>query len=61
MKTDNKIGRTKWEVVYEDDYIVSTWRYDIKKNGNNPYEIEIKHKKEPVIEKKTRTRTTKKG
>ena len=36
----------KWEVVYEDEYTVSTWKYDTKKNGNNPYEVDVKYKKE---------------
>lgn len=54
----------KWEVVYEDENTVSTWKYDTKKNGNNPYEVDVKYKKEfPTGDKNTtttkRTRKTK--
>jgi len=52
----------KWEVVYEDEYTVSTWKYDTKKNGNNPYEVDVKYKKEfPTGGKeKTPTKRTRK-
>jgi hypothetical protein len=47
MKTTiKKQIHRKWEVVYEDEYTVSTWKYDTKKNGNNPYEVDVKYKKE---------------
>lgn len=51
----------KWEVVYEDEYTVSTWKYDTKKNGNNPYEVDVKYKKEyPTNGKETTTKRTRK-
>ena len=51
----------KWEVVYEDEYTVSTWKYDTKKNGNNPYEVDMKYKKEyPTEDKKPTIKRTRK-
>lgn len=46
---EKNIEHRKWEVVYEDDYTISIWKYDTKKNSaTNPYEVEVKYKKEPV-------------
>jgi len=56
MKKPEVIQHRKWEVVYEDDYTISTWKYDTKKNGNNPYEVDVKYKKEPITEKKTKNK-----
>ncbi len=42
----------KWERVYEDDYTTSIWRYNSKISLINPYEVEVKHKKDPVTEVK---------
>lgn len=61
MKTESKDTHRKWEVIYDDEYITSIWKYDTKKNGNNPYEIEIKHKKDPIIEKKPVSKSRKKS
>ncbi len=59
-KTVDTVQHRKWEVVYEDDYTISIWKYDTKKNSaNNPYEVEVKYKKEPVTEKKTKTKKSK--
>lgn len=63
MKTTiKKQIHRKWEVVYEDEYTVSTWKYDTKKNGNNPYEVDVKYKKEYPTngEEKTSTKKTRK-
>ena len=56
-KKVEQIQHRKWEVIYEDDYTISIWKYDTKKNStNNPYEVEVKYKKEPVTEKKNKTK-----
>ena len=45
-KKVEQIQHRKWEVIYEDDYTISIWKYDTKKNSaNNPYEVEVKYKK----------------
>ena len=36
---------TKWEVVYEDDISISTWRYNSKITTAGPVEVEYKSKK----------------
>ena len=54
---EKNIEHRKWEVVYEDDYTISIWKYDTKKNSaTNPYEVEVKYKKEPVTTKKEITK-----
>ena len=36
---------TKFELVYEDEYSISIWRYDYSKTKNGPVEVEQKYKK----------------
>ena len=33
------------EIIYEDEYSISIWRYNKKKNPNGVYEVEHKWKK----------------
>ena len=42
----------KWEVVYEDDFTISTWKYNSKISWINPVEVSIKYKNEPPETKK---------
>jgi hypothetical protein len=59
---EKNIEHRKWEVVYEDDYTISIWKYDTKKNSaTNPYEVEVKYKKEPVTETTKKKVVTKRG
>lgn len=37
---------TKFEVVYEDEYSISIWKYDLNRFSNGPVEVEQKYKKE---------------
>jgi hypothetical protein len=41
VTTDHK----KWEKIYEDSDSISIWRYDSKISLVNPYQVEIKYKK----------------
>jgi hypothetical protein len=43
---------TKWEVVYEDDFTISTWKYNSKISRINPVEVLITYKNEPPETKK---------
>lgn len=36
--------KEKWEVVFDDEDEVITWRYDLSKNKNGPTEVEVKPK-----------------
>lgn len=38
-------GDTKWEYKFEDDTCVSIWKYNSKISETNPYEVEIRWKK----------------
>jgi hypothetical protein len=49
----------KWEVVYEDDFSISTWKYNSKISWVNPVEVSIKHKDEPKETKPTKKRNKK--
>jgi hypothetical protein len=53
-KVTSKIVHRKWETVYEDEYTISIWKYDSRKSNVNPYEVEIKYKKEVDVVPKTR-------
>ena len=35
----------KFEIIYEDEESISTWKYDLKKFQNGPVEVEIKYKR----------------
>lgn len=35
---------TKFTRVYEDELTVETWKYDLNKNPNGPFEVDIKYK-----------------
>jgi hypothetical protein len=41
---------TKWERVYEDEFRISIWKFDSKISMINPYEVEIKFKKEITMD-----------
>lgn len=46
----------KWEVIYEDEYSISTWKYNTKITSTGPVEVEYKYKKSyvhPTQKKKT--------
>jgi hypothetical protein len=45
---------TKWEIVYENEYTISTWKYDSKITTNGPVSVEQKYKRgyEPPSTKK---------
>ena len=49
----------KWEHKYEDEYTISTWKYNSKISRINPYEVSIEYKGEEK-EKKKRVTTKKK-
>lgn len=49
----------KWEVKYENDYSISTWKYNSKISRTNPYEITIEYKGEYEEKKKRSTRKKK--
>ena len=49
----------KWEVKYENDYTISTWKYNSKISRTNPYEITIEYKGEPEVKRKRSTRKKK--
>ena len=57
-KVASKVVHRKWETVYEDEYTISIWKYDSRKSNVNPYEVEIKHKKEVEVVPKTRKKKT---
>ena len=48
---------TKWEMVYENETTISTWKYDSKITTFGPVEVDIKYKKNFVhpldVKKKT--------
>jgi len=44
----NDIEPKKWERIYEDEDTISIWKYNSKISMINPYEVEIKYKKQPV-------------
>ena len=41
---------TKWQRTYEDEYRISIWKFDSKISMVNPYEVEIKYKKEITMD-----------
>lgn len=41
---------TKWQRVYEDEYRISIWKFDSKISMINPYEVEVKFKKEITMD-----------
>jgi hypothetical protein len=45
----------KWQISYEDDECISTWKYNSKINPNGPIEVEYKYKKNFVHPKSNRT------
>lgn len=45
----------KWERVYESEDTITIWKYNSEISLINPYEVEIKYKKEP----ETKTKKTK--
>lgn len=47
-QTQTKTG--KWQVVYEDEFRISIWKYDSKISLVNPYEVEVKYKKEVTMD-----------
>jgi hypothetical protein len=52
----NEIDPKKWERIYEDEDTISIWKYNSKISMINPYEVEIKYKKPPVINGVKRTK-----
>jgi hypothetical protein len=42
----------KWERIYESEETISIWKYDSEISMINPYEVEIKYKKESEIKTK---------
>lgn len=52
MVKKDTITHEKWEVVYEDDFTISTWKYNSKISRINPVEVSIKYKNEPPETKK---------
>jgi hypothetical protein len=52
----NEVEHKKWERVYEDDDTITIWKYDSKISMINPYQVEIKYKKPPVINGVKRTK-----
>jgi hypothetical protein len=48
---------TKWEVVYEDDFTISTWKYNSKVSRINPVEVLITYKTEPPETKKRKKKS----
>jgi hypothetical protein len=41
----------KWERIYESEETIRIWKYDSEISTINPYEIEIKYKKESETKK----------
>jgi len=41
----------KWERIYESEETISIWKYDSEISMTNPYEVEIKYKKESETKK----------
>lgn len=52
----NEVEHKKWERIYEDEDTISIWKYNSKISMINPYEVEIKYKKPPVISGVKRTK-----
>ena len=49
------LSETRWQYTYEDNVGFHIWKYDSKKNGNNPIEVEVKFKsKEDVSGRKVK-------
>jgi len=44
-KSKSENTSTKYEVVYEDEYSISIWKYDLNRFSNGPVEVEQKYKK----------------
>jgi len=61
MKTNIKKQSTieKWEVKYETEHTISTWKYSSKISRVNPYEVVIEYKGEPEIKRKRSPRKKK--
>jgi hypothetical protein len=41
---------TKWQRTYEDEFRISIWKFDSKISMVNPYEVEVKFKKEITMD-----------
>ena len=54
MQKKSIIKYRKWEVVYENDYTISTWKYNSKISLVNPVEVSIKYKNDTEPIKKQR-------
>lgn len=39
-----KTKPNKWQYVFEDENATYIWKYNLKINGTNPVEVEIKYK-----------------
>ena len=52
----NEVEHKKWERVYEDEDTITIWKYNSKISMINPYEVEIKYKKPPVVNGVKRTK-----
>jgi hypothetical protein len=50
---------TKFERVYEDEFTISIWKYDLNKTTTGPVEVEIKYKKGYVHPKPEKKKTLK--
>ena len=57
MDKKNISVHTKWEVVYEDDFTISTWKYNSKISRINPVEVSITYKNEPPETKKRKKKS----
>lgn len=50
---------TKFERIYEDEFTISIWKYDLTKTTTGPVEVEIKYKKGYVHETPDKKKTLK--
>ena len=50
---------TKFTRVYDDELTVETWKYDLNKNPNGPFEVDIKYKAGAEKELKLRAKEAK--
>jgi hypothetical protein len=56
-KQTNVEKPTKWEIVYESDECVSTWKYDSKITANGPVSVEHKWKKSFELSSSSKKKT----
>ena len=47
----------KWEVKYENEFSISTWKYSSKISRTNPYEVVVEYKN---LKEEKKPRTTRK-